>query len=206
MGEQDVHQFLVYAVFRAVDFIDEQDYRAHLAAEQRVDLLLRSQIIHGVTVFVAGQHLLRNGSARQLKQALFLRLNALDSIVRQKTEANLSVFVFILIGQASDFAFLERTAFDGDAHAAQILRDALHHLGFADTVTTGHQRRNGEITLIGCQIGEQRTLYQPFCLIDTDHSLTPFSRRNTSSCELRFSFLRQSFLPLVSTISASICE
>ena len=177
----------------------------HLAAEQCADLLLRSQIVHGVAVFISGKHFLRSCPAGQFEQALFLRLNALHGIVRQKTEADLSVFVFILIGQTGDFAFLEGAALDGDAHAAQILRDALHHLRFADAVTAGYQRRNGEVALVSCQIGEQRTLYQPFGLIDTDHSLTPFSRRNTSSCELRFSFLRQSFLPLVSTISASIC-
>ena len=173
---------------------------------QRGDLLFRRKVIQRIAVLVAAQRFVGNGLSRKLKQTLFLRLNAFHGIVWQKAKANLPVFVLILIRKAGDFAFLQRTALNGDAHAAQIMGNAFHHLGLADAVLAGNQRRDGKIALFRGQIREQRPLDEPFGFVDANHILIPFRRRNTSSCALRFSFLRQSFLPLVSTISASNCE
>ena len=173
---------------------------------QRGDLIFGRKIILGIAVFIAAQRFSQYGLSRKLEQPLLLRLNALHGIVGQKAKAYLPVFVLILIRKAGDFAFLQRAALDGDAHAAQIMGDAFHHLGFADAVLAGNQRRDGEIALFRGQICEQRALDEPFGFVDANHILIPFRRRNTSSCALRFSFLRQSFLPLVSTISASSCE
>ena len=205
-SEQNIHQLFVNAVFRAVDFVDKQDHGANRSVSHRVNLFLGRKIVLRIAIFIAAQRLVGGGFARQLEQPLFFRLNALHGVIRQKAETNLTVFVLVLIRQAGDFAFFQRAAFDGDAHAAQITGDAFHHLGFADAVLAGDQRRDGKVLLFRGQIGEQRPLDEPFGFVNANHILIPFRRRKTSNCALRFSFLRQSFFPLVSTVSASSCE
>ena len=94
-----------------------------------------------------------DGFARLLKKQLFLRLNALDCVVGQEFKLRFALFAFVLVGDAGDFAFLKRAAFDGHAYAAKFFRHGFHDGGFADAVLTADQRGDGNVFLIGSYVG-----------------------------------------------------
>ena len=168
--------------------------------------LFCGKVIHSIPVFVTNKRrILHLYLARQFKEPFFFVLNPLNSIIGQKTELGLTIFVLILIGQTGNFALLQRATFHGNAHAAQILGDGFNHGRLTDTVLAGHKRSNGQVRFIANNIGKQCTLDQALGFINGNHILTPFRRRNTSNCLDRFSFLRHSFLPCCSTMVASIC-
>ena len=169
-GQEDIHQFLVNGVFGTVDLVDEDDDGMHFAGLNRVHALLRRKPVHGVAVFVADERrAFIDHAARRFKQALFFILNALDGIIRQKTEFRFAAFILVLIRKAGDLALFERAALDRDAHAAEFCRDAFDHGGFADAVFARHQRRDRQIRLIGNDIRENRAFDKSFCFVDGDH-------------------------------------
>ena len=105
--QQNVHQLFINGVFRSVDLIDEDDHRMDFAALNGFDALFGAEIIHGIAIFVTDE-----GSvpcfcaATQRKDPLFLVLDPLDGIVRQKAEFGLAIFVLVLVRQTGNFAFL----------------------------------------------------------------------------------------------------
>ena len=79
----------------------------HLASLNSLHSLFRGKIIHCIAVFITDEGgILCHHTTGQFKKPFFFVLNPLNSIIGQKTEFSLTVFIFILVRQPGNFAFL----------------------------------------------------------------------------------------------------